>query len=349
MHSGWKIMAALALLVGIAVAGGEAAGGSDAFGSTDAQLLRTYEPVLLFHAEEDWAPQAVESYLERAQLERQVAAGEWAAVPPPLPTANVGCTLDPCLRLDLPCALRSGYTCYHRQALADTDWSQPVVYATVAPVPASASPPPGQTVRPSLLLHYWLFYAFDDWHSPRNRLWQTHEGDWESITIGLDHNRKPYFAAYSEHCSGTVLPWTAVTHRAGTHPVAYVALGSHAIWFSAAPADTRFGECLKSGLGAAAKRRIATLIRLAQDKIVDRMGAAHAAGPADIPGLTPLRLIPLDYAAAWTRFPGRWGEGQIVWLGSTPRSATTISRGSAPGTPKWYAPSVSAGWHTITG
>ena len=43
----------------------------------------------------------------------------------------------------------------------------------------------------------------------------------------------------------------AVTRRGGTHPVAYVALGSHANWLTSSAADTRFSECLKSGLGAA--------------------------------------------------------------------------------------------------
>jgi hypothetical protein len=293
-------------------------------------LLAQYEPVLLFDRAEDWAPQSVDGYLKLARVEGQAADGT--------------------LRLDLPCKLRSGYACYHREALADTNWEKPVVYATVVPVPASTPPPPGQTQRPSLLLHYWLFYAFDDWRSAHQRLWQTHEGDWESITIGLDANDTPLFAAYSEHCSGTVLPWQAVTKRAGTHPVAYVALGSHANWFTSSAAKTRFAECLTSGVGLVAKAKLATLIRLAQDQVVDRMGSAHPSGPAGLPGVTPMEVIPVDPATTpWARFPGRWGEGQIVWFGSTPRSETTISRGSAPGTPNWFAAKIGATWHPLSG
>ena len=49
---------------------------------------------------------------------------------------------------------------------------------------------------------------------------------------------------------------------------------------------------------------MATLIRLAEEKIVDRMGNAHAAGPAGLAGVTPLKLIPLDPSATvWARFP----------------------------------------------
>jgi hypothetical protein len=315
-----------------------------------AQLLTLYQPVLFFHASEDWAPQAVDRYLERVRVERQVAKGTWLRVPPPLPTSYAGCTLSPCLRLDLPCALRAGYICYHRQALAETDWKAPVMYGSVAPVPASTPPPPGQTQRPSLLLHYWLFYAVDDWHSLRDRLWQTHEGDWESITIGLDAAHTPLFAAYSEHCSGTIFPWRAVAKRGATHPVAYVALGSHANWFTSSAANTHFADCLKSGLGASAKARLTTLFRLAEDKVVDRMGTSHPSGPAGLPGVTPMMLITIGTGVTpWVTFPGKWGEGQIVWLGKTPHPATTISRGAAPGTPKWFAPQIGAVWHPLTG
>ncbi len=343
-----RLWVALAIALLVTLVGGSVAGAGPP--ADQLRLLALYEPVLLFHPAEDWAPQNVDSYLSVARVERQTTAATWSPVPAPTPTSNLGCLFNPCFRLNLPCALRSGYACYHQQAIRQTDWSNPVIYATAVPVPANTAPPPGQTKRPRLLLHYWLFYAVDDWHSLRNRLWQTHEGDWESITVGLDAFQKPLFAAYSEHCSGTVSPWRAVTVRGGTHPVAYVALGSHANWFSSTPSDTRFTECLQSGLAGAAKARMATLIRLAEDKIVDRMGNAHAAGPAGLAGVTPLKLIPLDPSATvWARFPGRWGEGQIVWLGTTPRPISTVTRGLAPATPHWLAPTIGASWHQLTG
>jgi hypothetical protein len=310
-----------------------------------AELLQLYEPVLLFHPDEDWAPEPVDAYLQRARVEKQTAKSVWTPVPPPLPTSNVGCASSPCYRLDLPCVLRAGDACYEQQA-EHTNWSHPVVYGRVVAVPQSAPTPPGITQRPAFLVHYWLFYDFDDWHSPHGRLWQTHEGDWESITIGVDSAGAAIFAAYSEHCSGTVLPWAAVTKRAGTHPVAYVALGSHANWFSPAVSATRFTECLKGGLAGAAAAKAASLVRLAQDRIVDRMGTAHPLGPAGLAGVTPLEVVPLDPASApWTHFPGRWGEGQILWLGSRPRSFTTVSQGYGPGTPNWNAVTVAASWH----
>lgn len=316
---------------------------------TPDELLARYEPVLLFHPDEDWAPESVDSYLARARIEKQTAKGVWAPVPPPLPTSTLGCALSPCYRLNLPCSLRSGDACYEQQA-SQTDWTAPVVYGRVVPVPATAPLPPGITQRPALLVHYWLFYDFDDWHSLHSRLWQTHEADWESITVGVDQAGTAEFAAYSEHCSGTVRPWAAVTKRGGTHPVAYVALGSHANWFTASTSSTRFTECVKGGLAGTAAAKAASFVRLAQDQVVDRMGSAHPLGPPAMPGVTPLQIESLDPAAtAWARFPGRWGEGQILWLGSKPRSLTTVSQGYGPGTPNWSAATVAASWHPATG
>ena len=313
-----------------------------------ATLLQTYEPVLLFHPDEDWAPEPVGKYLNVAKVERQAAKGVWSAVPPPIPTSTAGCTLTPCLRLNLPCKLRDGYSCYAQFAKQATDWAQPVVYGTVAVVPPTAPAPPGFSAPPRYLVHYWLFYAFDDWHSLRNRLWQTHEGDWESITVGVGSDGTPQLAAYSEHCSGTVRRWASVTRRGGTHPVAYVALGSHANWFSQTSSVTRFTECLKSA--SSSSSTVKRLVQLAQDQVVDRMGATHPLGPAGLPGVTPLQLIQLKTATTdWSRFPGRWGEGQLVWFGSKPRSFLSVSQGYGPGTPNWFATTVGASWHPATG
>src|SRR5205085_2410314 len=108
--------------------------GSTAAEPQPAGLLQTYQPVLFFHADEDWAPSTVESYLATARVERQAVSGVWTKVPPPLPTSTVGCTLTPCFRLNLPCALRSGYSCYQQQAKKTTRWDRPVVYGTVTAV-----------------------------------------------------------------------------------------------------------------------------------------------------------------------------------------------------------------------
>ena len=307
-----------------------------AFGAGSApaadDLLQTYEPVLLFHSSENWAPEQVEPFLADARVEQQVAKGKWVTVSGPLPTSTTGCAFTPCYRFNLPCSLHGGVGCYQKMPVRATEWQQPAIYGRVLTTPTG------------YLLRYWIFYEFDDWHSLRNRLWQAHEGDWESISIGVDKDGSAEFAAYSQHCSGTVRPWSGVQKRGGSHPVAYVALGSHANYFTNQPSSTRFAECLKQqSLTSKAVTRIA---QLAQDQIVDRTGTAHPLGPASLPGVTPLTVVPLDPAAVdWARFPGRWSEGQLLWLGSKPRSYTSVSQGYGPSTPNWSSTSIPSLWH----
>jgi hypothetical protein len=334
----------LRLLVPVLVAA--AAVATPAAAPTTPDLLRTYEPVLLFHPDEDWAPERPETFLSSARVERQVARGTWAAASGPLPTSNSGCAFDPCYRLNLPCALRSGDACYEKVA-ESTDWKRPVIYGRVVTVPPGTAPPPGFTEAPRYLVRYWLFYEFDDWHSLRKRLWQAHEGDWESITVGIGADGLPQFAAYSQHCTGSVRAWSGVTKRGATHPVAYVGLGSHANYFVNTSSSTRFAECLKKGLAATAAAKAARIVKLAQDRVVDRTGTAHPLGPPGLSGVTALELVNLNPAAfPWARFPGRWSEGQILWLGTTPRSITTVSQGSGPATPRWTSTSIPSLWHT---
>ncbi len=334
MRRGTLILVLALLCVGVLPAG-------PSNGAVD--LLQAYEPVLLFHPGEEWAPEPVESFLADARVEKQVETGSWQATGAPLPTSNAGCALAPCYRLNLPCPLHSGAACYSRMAVRAGQWQRPVVYGRVVAVPAGQPPAPGFAAPPKLLVRYWLFYEFDDYHTLHKRLWQAHEADWESISVAIGADGKPQFAAYSQHCSGTVRPWTTVEKRSATHPVAYVALGSHANYFTNAPSSTRFTECLKSGTGGATVTRIA---QLAQEKIVDRTGTAHPLGPAGLPGLTPLAIVPLDPATvSWARFPGRWSEGQLLWLGITPRPLTSVSQGYGPSTPHWASTSIPALWH----
>ena len=92
-----------------------------------------------------------------------------------------------------------------------------------------------------------------------------------------------------------------------------------------------------------------TIINLAQERLVDRMGAAHASGPSDVPGVAHLQLNELTTPLPdWARFPGRWSEGQLLWLGTVPRTLTSISEGSGPATPNWSATSVSSAWHVAS-
>ncbi len=92
-------------------------------------------------------------------------------------------------------------------------------------------------------LQYHFFYAFNDWRLAANGI-NHHEGDWEMTAVYLK-NDEPYSVLFSQHGSGAMELWKDVrcvkdkrstraersVDREGndtTHPLIYVALGSHA-------------------------------------------------------------------------------------------------------------------------
>lgn len=82
------------------------------------------------------------------------------------------------------------------------------------------------------ILQYHFFYAFNDWRLAANGM-NHHEGDWEMTAVYLK-NDSPYALLLSQHGAGNIEPWEGVIKARDkqgnetTHPVVYVALGSHA-------------------------------------------------------------------------------------------------------------------------
>jgi hypothetical protein len=82
------------------------------------------------------------------------------------------------------------------------------------------------------ILQYHFFYAFNDWRLAANGM-NHHEGDWEMTAVYLK-NDSPYAVLFSQHGAGNIEMWENVikakdkNERETTHPVVYVALGSHA-------------------------------------------------------------------------------------------------------------------------
>jgi hypothetical protein len=305
-------------------------------------LLERFTPILSFHPDEAWAPVAVERFLRVARLERQTAPGVWARTGQ-LPSSNVGCALTPCYRLNLPCALKAGARCYEKDAPTLSAWNQPVVYGRVLDVPAGTPMPAGVSGTARYLVRYWLFYSFDDWRSRRSRLWQAHEGDWENVSVALDAYANPIFAAYSQHCSGSVRAWSKVAH-VQTHPIDYVALGSHANYFTRTSSPTQFLRCVYRNVAAGDRSKARRLVSAVQSGITDRTGAGRRVGSGE---QRTLQLVDLDAAfPTWARFPGRWSEGEFLWIGRTPTRFTRVRSGLGPATPHWNTTSVPALWHT---
>ncbi|RJP55463.1 MAG: DUF3995 domain-containing protein [Anaerolineaceae bacterium] len=82
------------------------------------------------------------------------------------------------------------------------------------------------------ILQYHFFYAFNDWRLAANGM-NHHEGDWEMAAVYLK-NGLPHSLLLSQHGAGNIEKWQATIKavdengKETTHPVVYVALGSHA-------------------------------------------------------------------------------------------------------------------------
>lgn len=88
---------------------------------------------------------------------------------------------------------------------------------------------------------YWFFYPYDSFEILGQGV-QSHEGDWESISIQLDCNDEPVRIIYYSHGEGMPVPWEAVGKFGGSHPIAFSARGSHAsYWF---PGDHPTSFCI---------------------------------------------------------------------------------------------------------
>jgi hypothetical protein len=333
------------VVVGVVAAGAANAGATGLTPTERRELLQRFVPILYFHADEVWSPVAVEPFLRAARIERQTAPSRWTRTASGVPTTTAGCTATPCYRFNLPCSLEAGAGCYERSASTLSGWKRATIYGRVLDVPAGTAMPSGITGSARYLVRYWLFYSFDDWRSLGERLWQAHEGDWENVSVALDDHLEPIFAAYSQHCSGTVRAWPRV-QRVETHPVDYVALGSHANYFAPTSSPTQFLRCVYRNVAKADQSKARRLVAVAQSRIVDRTGRAHKL-EAGVEQQGSLQLVGLDgHLPAWARFPGRWSEGELLWIGRTPTRFTRARSGLGPATPTWTTTSVPALWHT---
>jgi hypothetical protein len=280
--------------------------------SGDSALLARYEPILVLHADERFAPVAVDGFLQAARLEQRTGSG-WAAAAGLLPSADPpDCGAAPCWRLRIA-------SCSAAAGLA--------AEACFAGTAAAAAPPAvyGAVLRRAnrLALEYWYWYADDFWSGrqpPTGEVWQGHEGDWEAVTVVLTRAGTPLSTGYTQHECGKRRVWSRVP-RSGTHPVAYVALGSHANYYAPGdqPLDLR-KQCYDP-VGAAILRADLGGV------VLDRLGGGRR--------LVRLPIVPLTpRAPSWLSFPGSWGEANYF---HAPAPVDTRVAGAGPAGPRFHA------------
>lgn len=274
---------------------------------TPGQLLQRFEPVVVLHPQERFAPVAVDAFLADARLEQRTPEGAWAPVATTgaLPSANP-CSSRPCWRLDhAGCSIAGGVSSVECYAASEATRGPPtVVYGAV------------RTQRNRIALQYWYWYSYDFWsgeHPPTDYVWQAHEGDWEAVVVLLTRAGKPLLAGYSQHSCGKRRAWSRVPKTGRTHPLVYVALGSHANYFRGGdqPMDLR-PQCYDpAGAG---------ILRAALPRVLDRMGNGRR---------IPTRLVRVTASSpTWMRFAGAWGETSLFHAGEQ-----TFTYGTGPAGP----------------
>jgi len=133
-------------------------------------------------------------------------------------------------------------------------------------------------------LEYWYWY----YYNPKSfEGIGAHEGDWESVLVGLDANNRPEEAILSQHTGGSNCYIGEVEKTEEGGPVVYVAVDSHANYPKPGTYDAGF--------------------------VTDY---ANGSGPAVQPSLVILGESP----PGWLSWPGHWGYTRP---GSIPGEATS--------------------------
>ena len=268
---------------------------------TPAALLTRHVPILVLHPAEQIAPAPVDGFVADSDLERRTASG-WEPAPGPLIAGGADLRLDQrtCSAIDGPAAT----PCYASfQAAHDTG---PVVY--------------GAALRRGsrIDLQYWVWYPWDVYSPtvPPGELWQVHEGDWEAVSVIVDTRGKPLVVGYSEHGAGVRRDWAKAPKR-GTHPLVYVALGSHATYPTRGtqPFDSRVVDAI-----------FVSVIRQNGQEPVDHTGKGRVVRP----GLVRVTAT----TPAWMAFAGGWGEDGYL---RTPGGAPQSYSGTGPKGPAYHA------------
>ena len=169
-------------------------------------LLRKFEPVLLLPPGGGLVAGA-RGRVRRPRARREAGRTRLAGRPCRRRRRRTrrGCSFTPCYRFNLPCPLRGGDACYeaderddHR--LDEAGRLRPGARRSRGEPAAARLHDAAAVPRPLLALLRLRRLAF----AAASVCGRRTRRDWESVTIGLSATLQPQFAAYSEHCSGTI-------------------------------------------------------------------------------------------------------------------------------------------------
>jgi hypothetical protein len=277
-----------AVLVAGLVAGGLASSSLGAVAAApEQQLADRYSPVMALKVNDDppcstsgeqYAPTSVDIVLGNRQVQLVHApTGQKSEVVKTAATESDLAGLGESYFLNqrgVP--YRPGCT-YARDSQRLTRGRQPVTYAHVA----------RESGREGIALQFWFYYWFNHFND-------LHESDWEMIQLAFDAStpeealaRGPTRIAYAQHGGGETADWDdGKLEKKATHPVVYVASGSHASQYESALYLGRGRQ--GAGLGCD-----------------DTRGKSYLVRP------TPILVPTLPSATskyAWLDYRGHWGQ-----------------------------------------
>ena len=262
----------------------------DAAASPEQQLIEKYAPIAALKDQtslcdtdgEPYLPVAVDAVLGDGTVVLKQASTGSSTTDPVLKTAPTAQDLfaqGDKVYLDLPGDPRRAGCTYAQWFAERRDSLTPTTYAHIV-----------ATGTDRLALQYWFFYVYNDFNNK-------HESDWEMMQIVFDVgtveaalSAEPVEVALAQHGGGETADWTSSKlQRDGTHPIVYVAAGSHA---------SQYGNAVWLGWGENGTG----------------FGCDITTAPSHLVPLTPV-LLPNDTPApdsefAWLTFTGRWGERQ---------------------------------------
>jgi len=177
---------------------------------TPSSLASEYAPVLHFAAGEKFYPVSVDYLINSSVLMERIGNGASDVLVNANPTQSTlgqGNTSDYFLynKLNTSAAIAAAY-----DAKAATIGYYAYVHVVQSPA--------------STVIQYWLFYVYND------GTLNNHQGDLEVVEVFLNSAGTPTTLLLSQHGAGENAAWGDV-ETSGTHPVVYVAQGSHANYF----------------------------------------------------------------------------------------------------------------------
>lgn len=224
-------------------------------------LASSFAPVLHFVSGEKFYPVSIDYLIGSSSLRQRFSNGTSALADPSPSPSTLGTYNSPDYFLDNKLGTLDAISTDYTSKLGS------IGYRSYVSVTNSSS---------FAVVRYWLFYAFNN--GPLN----DHQGDLEVIEIFLDASGNPQEALYSQHGAGENAGWSDV-EKIGTHPVVYVAKGSHANYFR--PYQGRIGI---------------------ENDIVGNNGVTVRPTDLNTVLLGDRGVHPPDQS--WLDFPGRWGH-----------------------------------------